>query len=85
MTSKPEMIYGVFLGTIFIVITLNRASTFSCLMRGQSQYHANVSTLSGGRIRCRMDVLLVSRFDDYCHVGGGGGPWGGLTPDDNIE
>ena len=56
---------------IFIV-TLNRASMFTCLTRGPSQYHANVSTLSGGRIRHWMDVLLVSRSEDCWNVDGGG-------------
>ena len=41
-------------GHKIIVITFNSGSNFMCLKKGHSEYHSNVSTLSGGQMRHRM-------------------------------
>ena len=81
MTLKPEMISGVFLGTTFIVITVNQELHSSCRKKGHSFLHSSVLTLSGGQKR-RWVYFLVSRTDDYRNVDGDRElpvPWTGFT------
>ena len=59
MTWKSETSPEVILRTIFIVISLNQKSIFTCLMNGHSQYHSNIFRLSGGRIRHWMHCWTV--------------------------
>ena len=81
MTLKPEMISGVFLGIIFIVITLNSKYVSMCLKRCPSLYHSNTLVKSGARTR-HLGDLRASSIDDYWNVDGGrelSGPWTTIT------
>ena len=60
-TLKPETISGVFLGTVFIVITFNQELNSLCQKRDHSQYHSNINVVS--RTNTTLDVLLESCID----------------------
>ena len=62
MTQTPEMISGVFLGTIFIVITFKKELNSTCRKKGPSPEIMKILLLRRGSIHGVITTLCTNLF-----------------------